>query len=698
MFRSLVPTLVLLSAFPPEASLEAHPLVQGVGTQSIFTFRSSEIAIEFNVGFSPMNGFLNMIKADTNRDNRVSRKEAEAFADAVLKQVLPTLKLELDGEQLQLRSEGRRIEGLIGEIGQLQFDIFYDLRAQIPVPIDRDVRQIVYEDGSFRNELSSQICWFPLEKGSEVAFLVVEPESELVVDAIRVKGRKVRVLLSTDRAQLELQGAKEGSAAAQRPTKGGGGPTAFSVLTEGEIPACEVTLGSKEVLLEVIAVSAPPVDTWDKEAFLCGEPIELQYLGPREARVFFLSKPLPLFAFRLEVLEGIKPPVHLELNWRSPAIKAWCLRSTGHDPSIRWTIVEGRVEKRGGVFVVPGTRLVLSWQPLSFVRRVGEEPQGRWKKKARALPPKAAESRDILLNKLLEFKKNLEEGNVGIFGFLALCLFALVYGAAHAFGPGHGKSLVAAYLAGRSGRVRDAVLLGLVVTFTHLFSVYLLALGGLYLVSSEQAYRQQVVVGMQLLSSLLLFGLGATLTSRVLRGKVPGAHHHHHHLPAELDHAHDHNHSHNHGHSHSHGASGQPHTGENLPRVRLGQLLLVGLTGGMVPCPAGLVIVFASWYLGIFWAALVLLFFLSLGLGGSLIALGVSVVLAQKAFASMPERSKRRAVAGLVRKVLPVLPALSGVVIMTLGVVLFVLTISKQGPVVAGLLRAAADALDPQGG
>ncbi len=117
------------------------------------------------------------------------------------------------------------------------------------------------------------------------------------------------------------------------------------------------------------------------------------------------------------------------------------------------------------------------------------------------------------------------------------------------------------------------------------------------------------------------------------------------------------------------------------------------MTGGIVPCPAGLTTVFVAWYLNLFWTALLLLFFLSIGLGGSLIALGISVVLARKV---IEKRSKGRpgsALPGVLKRILVILPAFSAVFISCLGVFLFYTTIATQGPIIAAILRALADML-----
>src|SRR5262245_870273 len=53
-------------------------------------------------------------------------------------------------------------------------------------------------------------------------------------------------------------------------------------------------------------------------------------------------------------------------------------------------------------------------------------------------------------------------------------LIAATLGAFHALEPGHGKTVVAAYLVGSRGTARHALLLGLIVTASHTAGVYLL--------------------------------------------------------------------------------------------------------------------------------------------------------------------------------------------------------------------------------
>ena len=92
-------------------------------------------------------------------------------------------------------------------------------------------------------------------------------------------------------------------------------------------------------------------------------------------------------------------------------------------------------------------------------------------------------------------------------GFLAVALgIAFLAGAAHALTPGHGKALVAAYLAGSRGTVWDAVYLGSVVTITHTASVFLLGLAALY--ASQHIQMEKVFAFLSIVSGLIIVIIG----------------------------------------------------------------------------------------------------------------------------------------------------------------------------------------------
>jgi nickel/cobalt transporter (NicO) family protein len=185
---------------------------------------------------------------------------------------------------------------------------------------------------------------------------------------------------------------------------------------------------------------------------------------------------------------------------------------------------------------------------------------------------------------------------------------AFLLGAAHALTPGHGKTIVAAYLVGSRGRVWDAVLLGAVVTLTHTASVFVLGLGTLY--ASQSVSLDRIYPVLAMLSGALVAAVGAWLLIVRLRAARHGAHHHH---------------PHSHPHSHAHA-----HDDHDEPSAR-GGLLSLGISGGLVPCPEALVVLMISVSLRRLGLGLALLVVFSLGLAAVLIGIGVAMVLAAPA-------------------------------------------------------------------
>ena len=241
-----------------------------------------------------------------------------------------------------------------------------------------------------------------------------------------------------------------------------------------------------------------------------------------------------------------------------------------------------------------------------------------------------------------------EELSLGlVVGALALALFL---GAAHGLEPGHGKTIVAAYLVGARGTVGNALFLGGVVSLTHTMSVILLGLVALF--ASQYILPEQIFPYLGTASGLLIIGLGTWLLVNHLRGRglgfghSHGEHHHghshtheeeHHHEHSheeehhEHPHGHDHTHEeeHHHGHSHSHEEEHHGHSHEIPNKVTLGSLLTLGISGGIVPCPGALVILLLAVALHRIAFGLLLLVAFSVGLAAILIAIGVLIVKAR---------------------------------------------------------------------
>ncbi|MBN9389335.1 MAG: sulfite exporter TauE/SafE family protein [Chloroflexi bacterium] len=162
---------------------------------------------------------------------------------------------------------------------------------------------------------------------------------------------------------------------------------------------------------------------------------------------------------------------------------------------------------------------------------------------------------------------NLINGELTLPVILFALLASVVLGMFHALSPGHGKTVVAAYLVGSRGTAKHAVFLGLTVTITHTIGVFVLGLITLF--ASQYILPEKLYPWLGLLSGLLVVGMGLSLfRSRLLsaRGKgnntvLEAAHGHADHSHSHAGHTHSHDHDHEHTHSHgSHSHTHQAHS------------------------------------------------------------------------------------------------------------------------------------------
>jgi ABC-type nickel/cobalt efflux system permease component RcnA len=215
-------------------------------------------------------------------------------------------------------------------------------------------------------------------------------------------------------------------------------------------------------------------------------------------------------------------------------------------------------------------------------------------------------------------------------------------GAAHALTPGHGKTIVAAYLVGSRGTLKHAAFLGAVVTFTHTISVFALGIATLFLF--RYVMPEKITEWLGAVSGLSIVVVGAWMLNK----RIPGA-------------VHDHGHRHGHSHSHSHAHDG--HTHSHVPdEMSWGALAALGASGGLVPCESALVLLLGAIALGRVGLGLLLLVSFSLGLALVLMAIGVLVLYAKNL---LPE-AKRQGSAPLFRWLSIASPAL----VMIVGLVM----------------------------
>lgn len=221
---------------------------------------------------------------------------------------------------------------------------------------------------------------------------------------------------------------------------------------------------------------------------------------------------------------------------------------------------------------------------------------------------------------------------------------AMALGALHAFEPGHGKTLIAAYMIGTRGRALDGILLGLIVTFTHTFSVIILGIVAKIL---SRHYSETELHGwLGLVSAVIILAVGLWMLKQRISGKTGHGHlhlfgkrhDHHEHPHGQHEHSHgqhDHDHAHDDDHSHDHSHEPQcQHTHGHVHPERQQQarftkwnLLFLGVSGGLIPCPAAIATLLAAIAAGRIAQGLTMAIFFSLGLG--LVMMTIGVVLSQ---------------------------------------------------------------------
>ncbi len=287
--------------------------------------------------------------------------------------------------------------------------------------------------------------------------------------------------------------------------------------------------------------------------------------------------------------------------------------------------------------------------------------------------------------------------SIALFGLL----LAIVLGGLHALSPGHGKTIVAAYLVGSRGTARHAAFLGLTVTITHTAGVF--ALGLVTLFAAQYILPERLFPIMSLVSGAIVLTIGVSLLFKRLGAALgftaPAGHTlaHHSHTHDHHEHSHDHSHGHDHSHDHSHDEgthhhhdAGEPHVhpvdafaphshggqmhthlppGTDGAPVTWRSLLALGISGGLLPCPSALVVLLSAISLHRVGYGLLLVVAFSVGLASVLTGIGLLFVYARR-FIERPFASGR-----LVR----VMPVFSALVITCAGAVICYEALGQAG-------------------
>ena len=237
-----------------------------------------------------------------------------------------------------------------------------------------------------------------------------------------------------------------------------------------------------------------------------------------------------------------------------------------------------------------------------------------------------------------EFAQMLQQGNSSVWWFIPS---AIALGALHGLEPGHSKTMMAAFIIAVRGTVGQAVLLGLAATLSHTAIVWAVAMGGLYFGGQWGAAQSEPYL--QLISAALIAATALWMAYRTWLQGLPYAHDHRHEHP----HSHDHDHEHVHGatHGHAHGAAhthitstadveqgmdahARAHAQEIEQRFASGhatngQILVFGLTGGLIPCPASITVLLLCLQLKQVALGATLVLSFSVGLALTMVASGV---------------------------------------------------------------------------
>ena len=233
-----------------------------------------------------------------------------------------------------------------------------------------------------------------------------------------------------------------------------------------------------------------------------------------------------------------------------------------------------------------------------------------------------------------EFSALLQQGNAWFF-----IPSAILLGALHGLEPGHSKTMMAAFIIAIKGTVRQAVMLGLAATVSHTAIVWLIAFGGMYL--SNRFTAETAEPWLQLISAAIILSTAVWMFWRTWQGEkswlagmqAHDVHHDHDH------HHHDHEHHH---HEHDHAAleglevnskeyqdaHERAHANDIQRRfagreVTNGQILLFGLTGGLIPCPAAITVLLICIQLKALTLGATLVVSFSIGLALTLVTVGV---------------------------------------------------------------------------
>jgi nickel/cobalt exporter len=389
-------------------------------------------------------------------------------------------------------------------------------------------------------------------------------------------------------------------------------------ITVGDIPAQQLKLKADDDKDKVLSADEiRPLGVWMHGLLASGLHVRLDgreiQTDPGTAKIELLSK---------KVMYG---PLRFRFRWRvgcGPGRHELFYHDRSRLPALEQT--EVFIRQRPGMKLVSISEKTprIFWEggarPNALMVRFELHEKG-WEDDAGDLPALEDDAGPL--------KKALADQRLGFWGLLGIIGFSFLLGAVHALSPGHGKTLVAAYLVGSRGKMRHAFLLGLIVTATHVFSVVILGLVALW--ATQEVVPERVGPWISLAAGGLIVIMGIWMMIGRVRKKA----------------------AHAHAHEHAHG-------------VKWTELLVLGISGGMVPCLSATVVLLFAIYVGRVLMGLLLIAAFSLGMAAALIIIGMLVVTGRDLVARWAGGKRSRWV--------EVLPVVSAGIVTVLGLVMVV--------------------------
>jgi nickel/cobalt exporter len=251
----------------------------------------------------------------------------------------------------------------------------------------------------------------------------------------------------------------------------------------------------------------------------------------------------------------------------------------------------------------------------------------------------------------------IQQGAVNLWIFIPT---AIALGALHGLEPGHSKTMMAAFIVAIRGTVKQAALLGLAATISHTAVVWLVAVVGMYFLGGA-FNAESTEPYFQLASGIIIILIALWMMHRTWK--------HQHDFNAAHSHDHHHDHDHHHGHSHDNSeyqdAHALAHANDirrcfaNMQNVTTGQIVMFGLTGGLIPCPASITVLLLCLQLKQVTLGATLVLCFSIGLALTLVMSGVIAAL------SVRQVTKRWSGLGVIAQKAPYF---SGSIIILIGV------------------------------